>query len=89
MLSTNTSIDKPINTGSQTLQPMLQSCSHVLQGGGRDMVVSTLLGNQLHLQMQAIQLRSHLHQILLQPSQVCCIALHLRKLLIYNLRNSS
>ena len=68
---------------------MLQSWSHVLQGSGRDMVIANLLGNQLHLQLQAIQLRSHLQQLLLQSSNMCCIALHLCKLLIYHLSNSS
>ena len=63
--------------------------SHVLQGGGGDMVVTTLLGDQLHLQLQPIHLRPHLRQLLLQPRQVCCIVLHLCKLLIYHLSNSS
>ena len=47
---------------------MFQSCGHVLQGSGGDMVISTLLGNQPHLQLQTIQLRSHLRQLLFQPS---------------------
>ena len=87
--SPNASSSEPIHTGSQTLERLLQTLSHVLQGGGGDMVVTTLLGDQLHLQLQAIHLCLHLRQLLLQPHQVCCIALHLRKLLIYNLSNSS
>ena len=87
--STNVSSCKPIHTGSQTLKPLLQMLSHVLQGGGGDMVVTTLLGDQLHLQLQAIHLHPHLCQLLLQPSQVCCIALYLGELLIYNLSNPS
>ena len=87
--STNTSSSKPIHMGSQTLEPLLQMLHHVLQGGGGDMVVTTLFGDQLHLQLQPIHLHPHLRQLLLQPRQVGRIAFHLRKLLIYNLSNSS
>ena len=88
MPSTNASSSEPINTGGQTLKSLLQALSHMLQGGGGDMVVATLCGDQLHLQLQAIHLCLHLRQ-LLQLRQVCCIALHLCKLLINNLSNPS
>ena len=87
--STNTSSSESIRMGSQTLEPLLEMLRHVLQGGGGDVVVATLFGNQLHLQLQPIHLCPHLHQLLLQPRQVGRIAFHLRKLLIYNLSNSS
>ena len=53
------------------------------------MVVATLLGDQLHLQLQPIHLCPHLRQLLLQPQQVSRIALHLCKLRIDNFSNYS
>ena len=62
------SIHKPIHTGSQTLQRVLQLRRVVLQRVGGDVGITAPLCYQLQLQLQPIQLRPHLSQLLLQPS---------------------
>ena len=57
----------------------------MLQGCGGDVVVAALFSDQLQLQLQPIQLRPHLSNLLLQSSQLGAIILHFCKLFIYYL----